>query len=82
MAAGGTDGVVYVWRMADYQPVHRLSGHRHFIVTLTFSDDGAILASGGFDTEIRLWDVRTGELIRTLRRQTRPLQAWSIDCER
>lgn len=36
----------------------RLSAHHDVIYTLAFSRDGTILASGGGDDSINLWDVR------------------------
>jgi WD40 repeat protein len=35
-------------------------------VSLTFSPDGAVLASGHLSYTVRLWDTRTGRLLRTL----------------
>ena len=46
---------------------HKLKGHEEFIVSLSFSPDSQILASGGKDTSIRLWDVDTGKQKKTLR---------------
>ena len=43
-----------------------LVGHRFTVYTLAFSPTGETLASGGRDTTVRLWNVRTGELLRTL----------------
>ena len=42
------------------------TGHTSHVSSLAFSPTGEILASGGVDTTVRLWDVRTGELVRTL----------------
>ena len=43
-----------------------LAGHKSDVYSLAFSPTGEILASGSEDTTIRLWDVDTGELVRTL----------------
>ena len=43
-----------------------LVGHKETVKCLTFSPDGKILASGGDDNTIKLWDVHTGKEIRTL----------------
>ena len=47
---------------------HILKGHTHPVWALAFSPDGNILASGGLDWTIRLWDARAGKQIRKLNR--------------
>ena len=46
--------------------VNLLTGHKSFVTFVAFSPDGTKLASGSWDTTIRLWDVRTGKGIHTL----------------
>ena len=42
------------------------TGHSTTLATLAFSDDGKLLASGGYDSAIKLWEVSTGRQLRTL----------------
>ena len=42
-----------------------LSGHRDKVYTLDFSGDGAYLASHSGDREVKIWDVRNGQLLQT-----------------
>jgi len=42
------------------------TGHTSLVNTVAFSPDGKILASGGGDNAIRLWDVRAGRQIKSL----------------
>lgn len=42
-------------------------GHSAEVRTVAFSPDGRVLASGSADATIKLWEPRTGRLIRTLR---------------
>lgn len=49
-------------------------GHIANITALAFSPDGKVLASGGGrDSEIRLWNVEKGLLVRTLEGHTNPV---------
>jgi WD40 repeat protein/uncharacterized caspase-like protein len=41
-------------------------GHADLITALAFSPDGKILASGGTDTTVKLWETASGQELRTL----------------
>ncbi|MBD2568630.1 protein kinase domain-containing protein [Anabaena lutea] len=43
-----------------------LSGHSRWVGSVAYSPDGQTLASGSRDTTIKLWDVKTGNLLQTL----------------
>jgi eukaryotic-like serine/threonine-protein kinase len=53
--------VVRLWR-PDGTAVQALVGHKTSIWRLAFSADGALLASGGFDGAVRVWDCPSGRL--------------------
>jgi DNA-binding beta-propeller fold protein YncE len=69
---------VALWDVTAGQRLHTLIGHKDGVTSVTFSPDGQNLASGscgGFDSkeswkcitsEIRVWDVETGQELRTL----------------
>ena len=70
LVAGGDDGYVYAWRrhlsgewetfFKDHDP---LKGHKDEIFSVAISPDGKILATGGGDRTIRLWDLATGQAL-------------------
>lgn len=65
-AGGAHRGIVRLWRLPNGSP-QDLAGHTEVVTRVTFSPDGTILASGSWDATIRLWDVRTGDLVRVLK---------------
>lgn len=43
-----------------------LEGHKDTIANLAFDPSGAMLASGGYDKTVKVWDFDSGALLRTL----------------
>ena len=49
------------------RPIVRLRvGHQSTVHSLAFSPDGSLLLSSGWDVAVKVWDVATGELLRTI----------------
>jgi len=53
-------------RSKTIQPRYTLEGHRDRVFALVFSSDRKMLASGGTDKIIHIWDVETGSKLFTL----------------
>jgi RNA polymerase sigma factor (sigma-70 family) len=61
------EGVIHLWEVATGQERHRLAGHLPGeIGALAMSADGRTLASGGYDSQVLVWDL-TGGLGRAAR---------------
>ncbi|KAF9786778.1 WD40-repeat-containing domain protein [Thelephora terrestris] len=43
-----------------------LSGHSESVTSLAFSIDGTLLVSGSLDGTIKLWDIQTGGVVKTI----------------
>ncbi len=63
LAAGESEGSVFLWQLAGWQPYLVLKAHRQSVSSVVFSPDGAVLASGGFDGRVCLWSVASGALL-------------------
>ncbi|EEH05821.1 WD domain-containing protein [Histoplasma capsulatum G186AR] len=55
------DATIKIWDTASGRLIHTFEGHLAGISTISWSPDGAIIASGSDDKSIRLWHVSTGK---------------------
>lgn len=58
-----------LWDVSDPRKprlLHTLAGHSDRVRSVAFSCDGTQLATGSTDNTVKLWDVATGQLHRTL----------------
>ena len=49
---------IRLWNVASGENIATFRGHPTDIQSLAFSPDGTILASGGYDGSILLWDLK------------------------
>ena len=61
----------------DFAVMHTLEGHPK-ASTIAVSHDGKTLVSGGSDKAIKVWDVQTGQLKRTLQSDSGTIAALAI----
>lgn len=61
------DGALGIWSVASGQQVLSAKGHLFGRVTIDISPSGELLATGGSDQTIRIWDAATMHQMRLLR---------------
>jgi len=66
LVTGGSDGEVRIWTLAG-ELLRALPGHEQEVRGVTYSSDGALIASAAADDTIRLWNAASGEVIDVLR---------------
>jgi len=59
-------GRMQIWDIQKGELLHTLKGHEGWIWGVAFSPDSKIMASGGFDRAILLWNIQTGESLGIL----------------
>lgn len=67
-ATSGSDGTVRVWVLRTGSCMHVLAGHvgPAYSVTFTHERGGRRIISGGHDTNIIIWDARSGTIIQKM----------------
>jgi outer membrane protein assembly factor BamB len=82
LAAAGADRTVYFLDTKTWKVIRKLTGQNDVIVSMAFSKDGRRLATGGFSgrsgrhpAQVVVWDVASGEMLRTV---TAPDAVWSV----
>ncbi len=60
---------------------NRLEKHNSSVNSLGFSSDGKILASGGLDNIIKLWDIETGKEIRSFQGHKKAVNSLSFSSD-
>lgn len=59
VSSRGPDGSSPSLQFAEMKVLH---GHTNFVFCVNFSPSSNLLASGGFDESVRVWDVARGML--------------------
>ncbi len=79
--AGST---VQVWDISTGESVGALSGHKHYIMCISYSEDGAKIATGSADKTVRLWNADSFQHTATLRGHVGKIRrvAFTADAER
>src|SRR5579864_5621595 len=56
-----------------------LEGHQHAVYSVAFDPQGETLAIGSTDHTVKLWEARSGKLLRTLEGHQQPVYSVAFD---
>ena len=62
----GLYGLAIQWDLRTKQKLNELKDHHDVLYAATFSPDGKMIATGGYDRKINLWNSANGKKIREL----------------
>ena len=62
--------MVYIHDVTTGERLKTLTGHSRYINAVAFAPDGRTVVSVSHDDTIRLWDINTGALLKTLNHQS------------
>ncbi|GAM82477.1 hypothetical protein ANO11243_004570 [Dothideomycetidae sp. 11243] len=82
LLSASDDCTIYLWHPAEStKPIARLHGHQKQVNHVTFSPDGLLIASAGFDNLVKLWSAKDGSFLYTLKGHVGPVYqvAFSAD---
>jgi WD40 repeat protein len=82
LAVASEAGVIDIWNLSAAQRTLRMNAHSNEIRSVTWSPDGAMLASGGSVDAFKVWNSATGERIAALDVGPGAATTWSPDGSR
>lgn len=80
LAVGTVQGEILIYDKHGNM-LNRLLGHSHWVGALAFNPAGQLLASGGNDQTVRLWDVETGKCVKVLAQRGSYVHAVSFSAD-
>lgn len=81
IAAGGDDGVVWVWNAQNGNLLTTYNGHSDWVIGLACSPDGRYIASASKDNTVQVWEATIGRPVVTYHGHSNAVTsvAWSPD---
>ena len=71
--------IIELWNVKTGALTKTFKGHKDQVTSVAFSSDGKRLASGSCDQTVKVWDVETCEIIKTLEGLKSWIKAWKPD---
>ena len=64
LATCSADQTVRLWNLDNGGALKTLSGHTDWVYALSFSSDGALVASGSWNGEVKIWKTADGSVVK------------------
>jgi len=61
MVSGSGDSTARIWDCDTGTPFATLKGHTGWVLAVSYSPDGSMIATGSYDKTVRVWDAKTGK---------------------
>ena len=76
LLTGSIDRDIKLWHLKkEANAILTLKGHSRSVDAICLIEDGRTLVSSGADQSLRVWDLESGSLIRSLNQHTKPVNA-------
>jgi len=77
LAAGDANGEIYIWQVADSKQLLICKQHTGWVRAVAFNHASQVtlLVSGSTDQTLKLWDVNTGQCLKTYYGHTAPVRS-------
>ncbi len=66
LASGSWDGVTCLWNVRDKSLLCEFRYPGSYVRSVALNGEGSLLASGGFDEKVRVWDTKTNTCLMVL----------------
>ncbi|MGH6922916.1 MAG: caspase family protein [Propylenella sp.] len=76
--SGGNSGTI-LWEISSGRLLRDFEGHTGLVRSIAFAPDGRTGLSASWDNTVKLWDIATGELLRTMEEKSEGSVAYSPD---
>ncbi|KAF8778448.1 WD repeat-containing protein 61 [Argiope bruennichi] len=78
IVTGGVDDMVKSWKWDEEKLDlrHVFEGHALGVVSVDINEEGSVAASSSLDSHIRLWDLHTGQQLKSI--DAGPVDAWTV----
>ena len=64
------DNTAIFWDLDTGSPIFKFAAHTHKVMSASVSPDRRYVATGGWDTNIFIWDLKTGQKVKRLKVKT------------